>query len=249
MQIDWSTFLLEVVNFLVLIWILKRFLYQPVLAVIARRRAAIEAALGEARDGQRRAEALRAQYEGRLADWERERQGARAALERELEGERARALASLREAIDQEREKSRVQDERREGERRQRCEEQALALGARFATRLLERLAGPEVEPSILALVLEDLEKLPDEQRSVLRRAWEASNGPAEVVSARPLEAGPRAELEQALRGLLGPGLACEYRMDEALGAGLRISLGPWTLGANLQDELEGFADAARESG
>ena len=39
MELDWTTFILEIINFLVLVWILHRFLYQPVMNVIAQRRA------------------------------------------------------------------------------------------------------------------------------------------------------------------------------------------------------------------
>ena len=60
MELNWSTFLLEIINFLVLVWILKRFLYQPVLDVIARRRKAIEAQLAEALRLQDEAESLKA---------------------------------------------------------------------------------------------------------------------------------------------------------------------------------------------
>ena len=42
MQIDWTTFALEILNFLVLVWILKHFFYQPVLAVLDKRRASVE---------------------------------------------------------------------------------------------------------------------------------------------------------------------------------------------------------------
>ena len=37
MQLNWSTFVLEIINFLILVWVLKRFLYKPVLAAIAQR--------------------------------------------------------------------------------------------------------------------------------------------------------------------------------------------------------------------
>ena len=37
MQLDLTSFLLELVNFAVLVWILHRFLYKPVLAAIDRR--------------------------------------------------------------------------------------------------------------------------------------------------------------------------------------------------------------------
>ena len=33
MAFDWTTFGLEIINFLALLWILKRFLYRPVLAL------------------------------------------------------------------------------------------------------------------------------------------------------------------------------------------------------------------------
>ena len=48
MELDWSTFLLEIINFLILVWILKRFLYRPVLEVITRRREQVEKTLHEA---------------------------------------------------------------------------------------------------------------------------------------------------------------------------------------------------------
>ena len=37
MEINWTTFVLEIVNFLILVWLLKHFFYRPVLAVVARR--------------------------------------------------------------------------------------------------------------------------------------------------------------------------------------------------------------------
>jgi len=48
LELSWSTFLLEIINFLVLVWILKHFLYKPVLDVIARRRSGIEKTLADA---------------------------------------------------------------------------------------------------------------------------------------------------------------------------------------------------------
>jgi len=83
MELNWSTFVLEIINFLVLVWILKRFLYKPVLKVIAKRRAAIEKTLTEARDKEKAAEELKTRYEGRVAQWDRERAQAREDLARE----------------------------------------------------------------------------------------------------------------------------------------------------------------------
>ena len=45
MEFNWTTFSFEIINFLILVWILQRFLYKPVTNAIARRKAAIESQL------------------------------------------------------------------------------------------------------------------------------------------------------------------------------------------------------------
>ena len=47
MQLDWSTVALEVVNFLVLVWLLKRFLYGRILHAIEARESKIAARIAE----------------------------------------------------------------------------------------------------------------------------------------------------------------------------------------------------------
>ncbi len=59
MELDWSTFLLQIINFLVLVWILNRFLYQPVMKVIAERKAAVEKTLADSERARAEARALR----------------------------------------------------------------------------------------------------------------------------------------------------------------------------------------------
>ena len=56
MELTWTTFLLEVINFLVLVWLLKRLFYAPVMRAIAARRAAVEKTLADAEATKREAE-------------------------------------------------------------------------------------------------------------------------------------------------------------------------------------------------
>jgi len=241
-QLDWSTILLEIVNFLVLVWILKRFLYQPVLDVIARRKAAIDESIAGADAKSKEADSLKAQYENRLADWERERAGARETLAHELDAERQRRLAELEENLAAEREKARVADERRLGEFQRRAEERAVAQGARFAAKLLDRLNGPELDARLVALALEGLGGL-EERRCAELRAGASDAREIEVQSARDLDPASRQAIEAAIAKLLGSSPAFRYRVDPALVAGVRVQLGPWVLRASLQDELQGLAE------
>ncbi len=247
MELNWSTFLLEILNFLVLVWILKRFLYRPVLDLIARRRERIERTLTEARRERQAGKDVQNQYEGRLADWEREKEIAHRALQRELEATRRQRLEAFDTELAQRREKARVLSERERHELEQRLESRALGLGAAFAARLLERVAAADLENRLVAMALEDLAELTPQQQKALTRALHETDAPAEVVSAYPLENGYRRALETALADLAGIQVTCHYREDPVLIAGLWLKLGPWMLHANLRDELKGFAKAGHD--
>ena len=247
MELSWSTFLLEIVNFLVLVWILKHFLYNPVIDVITRRREKIEQTQQAAQEERRAGEALRAQYENRLADWEREKEAARTAFQGEIERERVHRLEALATELEGERRKQEVVAERERRESERRLETQTLALAAGFAARLLTRVAGPELERKLVELLQEDLPRLSADRRRTLEQALRQESGPIEVTSAYPLDAAGRAKLEQALADLAGRNVACRYRQDSRLIAGAQLRVGAWVLHANLQEELRGFAEAGRD--
>ena len=247
MELNWTTFVLEIINFLVLVWILKHFLYKPVLDVIARRRAGIEKTLVDAEALQADAESLREQYEGRLADWGRERQQAREALVQEIETERASKIAELQTVLDQEREKAHVTEARHQVDAMRKIEETALMQGARFATRLLEQASGPDTEARLVELVITELTRLPAEHIAALRSSYGKMPEAILVLSAFPLPDDQRQRLIQALAPVISPNIPLQFEQDSELLAGLRIMLGARVLGVNVRDELKGFTELSHD--
>jgi len=238
-ELNWSTFILEIINFLVLVWILKHFLYRPVLDIIARRREGIEKAMADAQELNTQAHDLQQQYENRLADWEGEKQKAREALSQEIDTERKRRMQELEAGLQQERDKAKLAESRRQEEAQRKAEETALAQAAGFAARLLKGLSGPDLEARLLDMLLQQLPLMEAAQVQRLRQ----SGGVVEVCSAYPLDEARRRTVEQALEQLLGSKASVNYVQQQALLAGLRITIGAWVLGANLEDELKGFAE------
>ena len=249
MELNWSTVILEIVNFLILVWILKHFLYRPVLRVIEQRRTGIEATLKEAKQREEAAEKLRTQFENRLTEWQKDKAAAGEKLQHELQQQRSRALAELEKALDAEREKAEVVSLRRARELEEGQERAALELGAQFASRLLEGLSGPELESRIVALFWEELAQLDTAQQQALRRAFSDDGDTIEVKSAFPLDTAQRQKLSEALEKLLGSEPGLSFVETPELIAGLRISIGAWSIGANIRDELKGFVDQAHELG
>lgn len=247
MEFDWFTFGLEIFNFLILIWILKRFLYQPVLQTIARRKAAIDQRLADAKAKISDAETLERQYQDRLGDWEKEKQALLARVEDEIKATRASRMATLEKDLGDERDRRQMLEERRMEEWRKRTENEAVAQGAQFLAKLLSRLAAPELEVRLIAIALEDVKQLPDEQLQKLRAACRDGKASMTVTSAYPLSDSHRRALVQRLAEATRAQLAAHFAEDPRLLAGVRIGIGPWVLHANLQDELKFFSDLASD--
>ncbi|MDF2155774.1 F0F1 ATP synthase subunit delta [Vibrio sp. CAU 1672] len=245
MEFSWSTFVLEIINFLVLVWILKRFLFKPVMEVVSQRQAGIDAQLEQSQRLNDESAALKNEYENRLANWEHECQLARAALAREIDAERASRLNLLMRSLEQEKEKAQVAEARQRTEVVREIEHQALQQSAEFATALLSKASGAELESRLLDILLGDLAALPDESATALRLQWGESPDVILVSSAYPVAEKKRHELEKALTAVSQLAVPVQYELDPQLIAGVCIIIGAWRLDANVRHDLKGFVEFA----
>jgi F-type H+-transporting ATPase subunit b len=241
MNFDWSTFLLEILNFFILLWLLQRFLYRPVLEVIQTRQRNIQATLEDARRLEAEALATRGALDARIDDWEAEKARAQARLEEEIAAERQRLLKAMDEDLAEAKARQTAHDEHERREILQSMERQALDSGGRFVSRLLQRLGSPQLEDALVAAALDDLERLSAVEVDKLKTAL-AANG-LEVVSVFPMSDGRRQALEARLWQLAGQPVHPFYRQEPALLSGLCIHVGSWVLAANLRDELKFFRE------
>jgi len=244
MELDWTTFALEIINFLALVWILKRFLYRPVLAILAERRAGIERLLSAARETESQASALKSQFEGRLADWEQEKAAARARFEAEIAAERSRQMEALSRDLAAERERGAAQDAHRRETLKRELAAKAGTEARQFASKLLARLAGPDLEARLVKLFIEELASLPDERVAPLR-AGRDGNAQGVVASAYLLSEEQRRLISGAIADRLGIHGHLEFVEDSNLLAGVRVSFGAWQLDFSLAGELGIFAEAS----
>jgi F-type H+-transporting ATPase subunit b len=248
MEFNVSTFILEIINFLILIWILQRLFYKPLLEVIAKRKQFIDQSLADAKNMQQQAEEQRSFYENRQKLWEQEKQAALAALHQQIDAERRAQMAQLETDLEQERQKINVTLQRQQKELQQQAEKQALVNGARFAGMLLKQAASPELEAQLFTLLLDNLKTLPEACTLCLQMLGTKKSVPIKITSAYSLTNEQRLQLEQKLGSLINSQINFQYLQNADLIAGLRMDIGAWVLNANLQYELIGFAEIADDS-
>ncbi len=241
MELDPTTFLMEVINFLILVWILNRVFYRPVRRIIAERQETMEKIRAEADQALAEAAALKENYEGRLASWDVEKAGMRSQLQSDITLERERRMASLEGELEEMREKFRIAEERRTMELTRLSEEHAISDAARFASRLLTRIATPEQGERLVEMFLEDMAALPDDQRQAVTEALGKDGTAVNVVSAHPLTPEASELFKERFREIFPVAQLFNFTDDPSLLAGIRVIAGPWNMAANLKDELAFF--------
>lgn len=217
MTIDWWTLGLQAVNVTVLVWLLARFFWRPLAAIIEERRKVVAATLSdaEAKKAEATAEAARIAEDraGIAAEREAILAAARAAAETEgraLREEAARDIAAAREAAREQVEKDGIAA-------RGIWAAQAGQLALGIAARLTGRLAPEPLFQSFLAGLADAARALPPDIRA------SAAQADAEIVveSASPLDEAAQGACRDALSTALGGTPRFTFRVEPALIAGL----------------------------
>ena len=250
MQIDWLTVAAQIVNFLVLVWLLQRFLYKPITNAMRRREERIEERLSEAK-------AARAEAEEEAEKLRQERADLDKAKDDILDKARAEA-SELREGLEDEIRKD--MEDKRETWRRHLAEERedfARTLQRRAASQLLDiaarvlaDFADADLSEAVAKTFVARLDALDEETRKRLAEAAGRADG-ATVETGRALGSSARSRITRALHEALSTDIPVAYHEDEGVLLGVRLIVGEqtveWSAARHLK-RLETVLDEILES-
>lgn len=245
MQLDGTTFVLQIINFLVLVWLLNRFLYRPV-QIALKDKSEKEAAQAKALEDQRVAvQASADELKRQMADLAAQRVKAEAVLSADMANLKQKRMQSLEAELQAERDKAKA---RAEQEQARLCDQSDQALRLRtaaFVSAYLKRLATPALEAAIIDMFLADLATQSEQARLVLRDGWSEVRNDAPVIdvsTAYPLPMALRQRIETQLSELMGQAAKVEWRVDPSLLSGICAHLPGHQLEASLRQGVDAFA-------
>ena len=247
MGFDPTTFVFELINFGLLLWILQRVLYRPLRDGIEQRRATLAAERDRAAVALSEAQAMREGAEARLAEIERLRENIVADAREQAAKEEARILEQARQdaAIERERGQRTLQRERREAVAWLR--EATVDNAVEVAGRLLLDLFPDDADEVLFEALLD---ALPDQRRALDDRlgAPAERSGPitVELRAPRPPRAQGLARLREGLEALLDEPFELVVHHDESLLAGPVLRIGDHVLDASVAGHLEVVQERAR---
>lgn len=237
-MIDWFTIAAQALNFLILAWLMKRFLYQPILRAIDERENRIAKELADADATRNEAQKERDGFQQRNAEFDEQRAALLSKATDEAKGERQRLLAEARKAADA---LSATREELLKQEHRdlteeisRRTQEEVFAI----ARKVLTDLADAGLENRMSHVFTQRLRKLSDKPKDRLEGALKSSSEPAIVRSAFDLPADARAAIQKALNETFTADIPLRFETATDLVGGIELSVNGQKVTWNIADYL-----------
>lgn len=236
MSFSWWTFALQAANFLILIWLLQRFLFKPVKAIVAQRKQAIARALNEASAEKQSAVQLKHEVEAARSAIAAERQKVIDDARALLSAEREKSIEEARQEAEKVRQQALTHLEEERADAMEKLFDRTMLFATSIAERLLREVAVTSIEQPFLGRLIDYLDKMPSEGRAKLLPRNGASN--LAVTTAHALDAREQDEWREELGKRLGAELTIKFDADPALIAGAVITFPHAILNFNWRESL-----------
>ena len=239
MTVNWWTIALQAINFLVLVWLLTRFLYRPVRRIIEERKALVDQARAEAEKAKSDAETARRHYEEEKAKLTSERQAMLKKTHDELEEDRKKILGAAKAESDKilTAAKASIEDERRDAV--QKIKSDVASLAAALAGRLLAASAAGSLSDVFLDTIEAKLKSLPEQERERLMKDLAGKDARLSVVTAAALAADEQKRWSERLSKIFGSTVKLTFRADPEIIGGAKLDFPHASLGFTWADQLQ----------
>ena len=246
MLIDWFTVGAQALNFLILVWLMKRFLYKPVLHAIDEREKRIAAELADAAAKKAEAAKERDEFQHKQADLDQQRAALLKQATDEAAAERHRLLDAARQAADalslKRQETLRTEAQGLGQALRRRTQQEVFAI----ARKALADLATTSLEERFGEVFTRHLREMGGQDKGRLADALKTAS-PALVRTAFDLPAKERATIQNALNETFSADVHVRFETAPDLVCGIELATNGLKVGWNIESYLASLEDSVGE--
>ena len=247
MLIDWFTVVAQVVNFLILVWLLKRFLYRPILDAIDAREKRIAKELADADAKKAEAQKERDEFQHKNEAFEQQRATLLIKATDEAKAERQRLLDEARKAADA------LAAKRQEALRsEQQSLNEALSRRAReevfaIARKALADLATASLEERMVEVFTRRLREMDGKAKAGLGEALKSASAPGIVRSAFDLPAEQRTTIQDAINETFSADIHIRFETAPDLVSGIELTTDGQKVGWSIAEYLASLEKGVEE--
>ncbi|MGA2840180.1 MAG: F0F1 ATP synthase subunit B [Steroidobacteraceae bacterium] len=247
MLIDWFTVGAQALNFIILVWLLKRFLYKPILNAVDAREKRIAAELADADEKKTEAQRERDEFQRKSKEFDQQRAALLTKATDEAKVERQRLLDDARKAADalsaKRQEVLRSDAHNLNREIRRRTQQEVFAI----ARKALTDLAATSLEERMCEVFTRRLRTIDGKAKESLGEALKTASEPALLRSAFDLPAAQRAAIQKALNETFSADVHVRFETAPDLVSGVELSTNGLKIAWNIADYLSSLEKGVGE--
>jgi F-type H+-transporting ATPase subunit b len=247
MLIDWFTVGAQLLNFLILVWLMRRYLYQPILDAIDAREKRIAAELADADAKKAEAKKERDEFQQKNTQFEQQRDAllnqAKTAANDELQRLHDEARQKI-DVLNKHWHESMLSDAD--------ATNQAISLHVQqevfaITAKVLGSLAAVSLEQRIIEVFILRLREMEDAEKNSLKQAIETTSTAVLVRSAFNLDEQQHAAIQQALNEIFSAEINIEYKTAPDLVSGIELMVNGQKLAWNIADYMASLESSVKQ--
>jgi F-type H+-transporting ATPase subunit b len=245
MKFDPWTFVFQIINFGVLLLILKRVLYKPVREIMEKRRALAVRTQQEAENALREAQELQAKNQAEMQTMQAQRARMIEEMKTEVAQQRQKLLAEADLEVQRHIDKKQALFANEKARLATEVKEQAADTVLQYATNILKDIADVDLHRALCRRLVDEMENLGVELRG--------ETGPdgvlnVNITSAYPLCEEEELSLREGLENTTGCRVNFNTIIDQELLAGVKLLVSDRCYDASLNGQLVAFTTKLREN-
>ena len=247
MLIDWFTVIAQIINFVILVWLLKRFLYKPVLEAMDAREKKIAAQLRDAAAQKVEAEKQHESFRGAQEEFAKQKQSLLHAVEEEAAATRQRLMEETREEVQTLRKNWREALHEEQTTFRTQLADSVQHEIFAIARQTLRDLAGEELEQQIATQFLGRLSQLDGNEKAQLAAHLKTSRRPLVIRSAFDLPDPVRVNIEHAVCNSLEINVPIRFETTPEVLSGIELAADGHKVSWSINGYLTSLEDSVRQ--
>jgi F-type H+-transporting ATPase subunit b len=251
MHIDWFVLLAQIINFLILVFLLKYFLYNRILGAIDARESKIASQFSEAERLKAQAQQSADAYDEKNRELKDKAEELMNQAQKASEHEKEQLMDKVREEVDQVRQRW---YETLSREKKAFLEDLRRRAGTYIydtIRHVLTDMANEDLEERMVQVFTERIREMSQEQQDKLKDSLKAGGSIIVVRSAFALIPDQKKRIEEAIRPYVAPKVPIRYEVSGAIGAGIEMMAHGYKVSWSIEDYLasleEKFVRALKE--
>lgn len=245
MHIDWFTVIAQIINFLVLMWLLKKFLYKPILNAITVREKHISSQLANAITKEAEAQQEQNIFQRKNEEFNDQKAELLRNAVKEVEETRNNLLDKAKTDVDTLTLNMRKSLEKEEANLKEEVIHRTKKTVFVIATKVLQDLANVNLEQHMCALFLKNLQDLKIEDKYALT---DSLSNNLIVNSAFSLSSSQHEQIKAVIEQISGFEINLKFKIKPELVSGLELLINGHKIAWSLSDYLTGLEASIAES-